>query len=188
MLLLLLLEPPGTKSAASALRLRSGGSSTTDDTRERALVPLLQGWGVDWVRIYVEPTDSVAGGLSKLVENPIVWLCCLAFFCHVPIEAATATWAGARRRPPSRALRYSPWPPAFCPRGLKGPRCRRPGRTPPRSRRGSAGPGWRPFPRAAPTCGSGVTGAASWRLGRVDGRRGLPRLTFFHTSFRKLRT
>ena len=58
-----------------------------------ALVPLLQGWGVDWVRIYVEPTDSVAGGLSKLVENPIVWLCCLAFFCHVPIEAATATWA-----------------------------------------------------------------------------------------------
>jgi len=58
-----------------------------------ALVPLLQGWGVDWVRIYAEPSDSVAGGLSKLVENPIVWLCCLAFFCHVPIEAATATWA-----------------------------------------------------------------------------------------------
>jgi fucose permease len=58
-----------------------------------AIVPLLQGWGVDWVRIYAEPSDSVAGGLSKLVENPIVWLCCLAFFCHVPIEAATATWA-----------------------------------------------------------------------------------------------
>jgi fucose permease len=58
-----------------------------------ALIPLLQGLGVDWVRIYSEPSDSVAGGLSKLADNPIVWLCCLAFFCHVPIEAATATWA-----------------------------------------------------------------------------------------------
>jgi len=28
-----------------------------------------------------------------LLGDPIVWLCCLAFFCHVPIEAAVATWA-----------------------------------------------------------------------------------------------
>ena len=58
-----------------------------------ALIPLLQGFGVDWEVLYAEPTDSVAGGLSKLFGNPIVWLCCLAFFCHVPIEASTATWA-----------------------------------------------------------------------------------------------
>lgn len=58
-----------------------------------ALIALLQGFGVDWLRIYAEPSDSVSGGLSKLASNPVVWLCCLAFFFHVPIEAATATWA-----------------------------------------------------------------------------------------------
>jgi fucose permease len=31
--------------------------------------------------------------LAKLLSDPIVWLCCLAFFCHVPIEASVATWA-----------------------------------------------------------------------------------------------
>ena len=30
---------------------------------------------------------------SATLSDPIVWLCCLAFFCHVPIEASVATWA-----------------------------------------------------------------------------------------------
>ena len=28
-----------------------------------------------------------------MLSDRIVWLCCLAFFCHVPIEACVATWA-----------------------------------------------------------------------------------------------
>jgi fucose permease len=58
-----------------------------------AVVPLLLGLGVDWPRLHTPPTETVAGGLAILLRDPIVWLCCLAFFCHVPIEASTATWA-----------------------------------------------------------------------------------------------
>jgi fucose permease len=57
------------------------------------VVPLLLGLGVDWDRLASPSADSVAGGMAKLLSNPVVWLCCLAFFCHVPVEAAVATWA-----------------------------------------------------------------------------------------------
>jgi fucose permease len=58
-----------------------------------AVIPLLLGFGVHWEKLATENTNSVAGGLGMLLADPIVWLCCLAFFCHVPIEAAVATWA-----------------------------------------------------------------------------------------------
>jgi fucose permease len=58
-----------------------------------AAVPLLLCLGVDWARLHSASEQSVAGGLSILLSDPIVWLCCLAFFCHVPIEAAIAAWA-----------------------------------------------------------------------------------------------
>ena len=58
-----------------------------------AIVPLLLGLGVSWEKLVSPPTESVAGGLSILLSDPVVWLCCLAFFCHVPIEASVATWA-----------------------------------------------------------------------------------------------
>ena len=58
-----------------------------------AAVPLLLCLGVDWERLHSPSSQTVAGGLSILLTDPIVWLCCLAFFCHVPIEAAVAAWA-----------------------------------------------------------------------------------------------
>jgi fucose permease len=58
-----------------------------------AVVPLLLGLGVDWERIAPKESQTVAAGLATLLADPIVWLCCLAFFCHVPIEASVATWA-----------------------------------------------------------------------------------------------
>jgi fucose permease len=60
-----------------------------------AVVPVLLGLGVNWDAKQLNPegVKTVAGGLAELLSNPIVWLCCLAFFFHVPIEAAVATWA-----------------------------------------------------------------------------------------------
>ena len=58
-----------------------------------AIVPVLLGLGVDWGRIHAPSSQSVAGGLAQLLDDPVVWLCCLAFFCHVPIEASVAAWA-----------------------------------------------------------------------------------------------
>lgn len=58
-----------------------------------AVMPLLLGLGVHWERLLTPGTETVAGGLRILLTDPIVWLCCLAFFCHVPIEASVATWA-----------------------------------------------------------------------------------------------
>jgi fucose permease len=58
-----------------------------------AIVPVLLGLGVDWGRIHAPSSQSVAGGLAQLLNDPVVWLCCLAFFCHVPIEASVAAWA-----------------------------------------------------------------------------------------------
>jgi fucose permease len=58
-----------------------------------AVVPLLLGLGVNWERLVPEGSQTVAEGLGNLLSDPIVWLCCLAFFCHVPIEASVATWA-----------------------------------------------------------------------------------------------
>ncbi len=58
-----------------------------------ALVPLVLAFGVDWEKLASPGTETVAGGLDLLLSDPIVWLCCLAFFFHVPIEASIATWA-----------------------------------------------------------------------------------------------
>ena len=58
-----------------------------------AVVPLVLGLGVQWEKLVSNDTETVAGGLSVLFSDPVVWLCCLAFFCHVPIEASVATWA-----------------------------------------------------------------------------------------------
>ncbi len=58
-----------------------------------AVVPLLFGLGVDWERLASPATETVSGGLRILLTDPVVWLCCLAFFFHVPIEASVATWA-----------------------------------------------------------------------------------------------
>lgn len=58
-----------------------------------AIVPVLLGLGVNWDLPQLNAPASEPGDLAKLLSNPIVWLCCLAFFCHVPIEAAVATWA-----------------------------------------------------------------------------------------------
>jgi fucose permease len=58
-----------------------------------SVIPLLLGLGVDWEALKVAATDSVAGGLAKLLSDPIVWICSIAFFFHVPTEAAIATWA-----------------------------------------------------------------------------------------------
>jgi fucose permease len=58
-----------------------------------AIVPLLLGLGVHWEQLASQSTETVAGGLGILLTDVVVWLCCLAFFCHVPIEASVATWA-----------------------------------------------------------------------------------------------
>lgn len=58
-----------------------------------AVVPVLLGLGVDWERLNTPATETVAEGLRILLSDPVVWLCCLAFFCHVPIEASVAAWA-----------------------------------------------------------------------------------------------
>ena len=71
------------------------------------MVPLLLGFGVNWessalVPETVETVDDTVLvlsvkvttlGIKGLLDNPIVWLCCIAFFFHVPVEAAVATWA-----------------------------------------------------------------------------------------------
>jgi fucose permease len=58
-----------------------------------AIVPVVLGLGVDWQKLVSPSDETVAAGLSILLSDPIVWLCCLAFFFHVPIEASAATWA-----------------------------------------------------------------------------------------------
>lgn len=70
-------------------------SSTLLFLASLAIVPVLLGFYVNWDAEVLNPknTETVAGGLAQLLTNPIVWLCCLAFFCHVPVEAAVATWA-----------------------------------------------------------------------------------------------
>ena len=58
-----------------------------------SVIPLSLGLGVDWEALRVGANESVAGGLAKLLSDPIVWLCSAAFFFHVPTEASIATWA-----------------------------------------------------------------------------------------------
>ena len=58
-----------------------------------SVIPLLLGLGVDWEALNVAATESVAGGLAKLLSDPIVWICSIAFFFHVPTEASVAMWA-----------------------------------------------------------------------------------------------
>jgi fucose permease len=82
-----------TPIAVAVLVRRTGLPRTFLALAMLAVVPLLLGLGVDWQRLVSPSTESVAGGLAILLTDPIVWLCCLAFFCHVPIEASVATWA-----------------------------------------------------------------------------------------------
>ncbi len=57
-------------------------------------VPLLLACGVQWQRIVAPSSgETVSGGLGLLLSDPVVLLCCAAFFCHVPIEASVAAWA-----------------------------------------------------------------------------------------------
>lgn len=56
-------------------------------------IPLVLGLGVDWEALKVTATQSVAGGLVTLLTDPVVWLCSIAFFFHIPTEASIATWA-----------------------------------------------------------------------------------------------
>lgn len=58
-----------------------------------AVVPLALGLGVDWEALKTPATESIAGGLAKLLSDPIVWICSIAFFFHVPTEASVAAWA-----------------------------------------------------------------------------------------------
>jgi fucose permease len=58
-----------------------------------AAVPLSLGFGVDWSRLATPPHESIAAGFGELLTDPIVLICCAAFFCHVPIEASIAAWA-----------------------------------------------------------------------------------------------
>jgi fucose permease len=58
-----------------------------------AAVPLLLGFGVDWERLISPPAPSGDGGFGAVLADPIVLLCCAAFFCHVPVEASVAAWA-----------------------------------------------------------------------------------------------
>ena len=58
-----------------------------------AVVPLLLGLGVAWEKLVTVSAETVSGGLQILLRDRVVWLCCLAFFFHVPLEASVATWA-----------------------------------------------------------------------------------------------
>lgn len=82
-----------TPLAASLLIRRVGLQRTFLAMSSLAVIPLVCGFGVHWERLASPATQTVAGGLSILLADPVVWLCCLAFFCHVPIEASVATWA-----------------------------------------------------------------------------------------------
>jgi fucose permease len=57
------------------------------------MIPLVLSFAVDWQRI--APTEAVAGSFtfSDLLHDKIVWICCIAFLFHVPVEACVATWA-----------------------------------------------------------------------------------------------
>jgi fucose permease len=57
------------------------------------ILPLVLALGVQWQRLATTPVQSASGGLGILLSDPVVLLCCAAFFCHVPIEASVAAWA-----------------------------------------------------------------------------------------------
>ncbi len=56
-------------------------------------IPLALTFGVDWERIAAPPSETVDNAFSTLLSDRFVWVCCIAFFFHVPIEACVATWA-----------------------------------------------------------------------------------------------
>jgi len=57
------------------------------------VLPLALSFGVDWERITAPPTADIEDAFSTLLADKFVWICCVAFFFHVPIEACVATWA-----------------------------------------------------------------------------------------------
>jgi len=79
----------------AALLRKLNLSSTLLILASFAILPVILGLGVDWNarQLLSQASGTVAGGLGTLLSDPIVWLCCLAFFFHVPIEAAVAAWA-----------------------------------------------------------------------------------------------
>ena len=57
------------------------------------VLPLALTFGVDWERIAVPQSADVENAFSTLLSDKFVWICCIAFFFHMPIEACVATWA-----------------------------------------------------------------------------------------------
>ena len=57
------------------------------------MIPLVLSFAVDWQRI--APAEAVASSFtfSDLLHDNVVWVCCIAFLFHVPVEACVATWA-----------------------------------------------------------------------------------------------
>ena len=56
------------------------------------MIPLVLSFLVDWQRIAPEETTRLFT-FSDLLHDKIVWICCIAFLFHVPVEACVATWA-----------------------------------------------------------------------------------------------
>ena len=57
------------------------------------VVPLALSFGVNWERIERPPSEVAENAFATLLSDRFVWICCIAFFFHVPIEACVATWA-----------------------------------------------------------------------------------------------
>ena len=57
------------------------------------IIPLVLSFMIDWQRI--APAEAVASSFtfSDLLQDRVVWICCIAFLFHVPVEACVATWA-----------------------------------------------------------------------------------------------
>ncbi len=56
------------------------------------IIPLLLSFAVDWQRIAPEEATRLFA-FTDLLQDKIVWICCIAFLFHVPVEACVATWA-----------------------------------------------------------------------------------------------
>ena len=56
------------------------------------MIPLVLSFAVDWQRIAPEEATRLFT-FSDLLHDKIVWICCIAFLFHVPVEACVATWA-----------------------------------------------------------------------------------------------
>ena len=57
------------------------------------IIPLVLSFSVDWQRIAPAQAVTSSFTFSDLLQDKIVWICCIAFLFHVPVEACVATWA-----------------------------------------------------------------------------------------------